>query len=277
MKSYQPLPHLTVFQSALFQTTTTVIHTDDHLLLVDPNWLPQEVEHIAAFVAEHGAGKPNYLLFTHSDYDHIIGYGRFPDCTTLASLSFTRHPRAAAQLKQATDWDDANYVLRDYPVVYPSIDDPIAGDGTRRTLGTDDYEFYQAPGHNYDGLLTWNRSRGVLIVGDYLSNVEFPYVYESFRAYRATLAKLETILATGEVRALVSGHGDPTTDPAEMRHRLAESREYLDELETAVRAGVDYDFQKIRDRYAFPVIMQDFHDKNVALLRQELGLSSGPG
>ena len=39
-------PNITVFESALFRTTTTLLETDDLLLLVDPNWLPSEIENI---------------------------------------------------------------------------------------------------------------------------------------------------------------------------------------------------------------------------------------
>ena len=42
----------TVFESELMQTTCTLIQRPDHLLLVDPNWLPSEVEAIAEEVDE---------------------------------------------------------------------------------------------------------------------------------------------------------------------------------------------------------------------------------
>jgi hydroxyacylglutathione hydrolase len=76
-------PQVRVFQSALFQTNTTVVTTDDMVLLVDPNWLPLEIAEIRQFVeTQSGGKKPIYLLFTHSDYDHIIGY-RALYCTRL--------------------------------------------------------------------------------------------------------------------------------------------------------------------------------------------------
>ena len=67
-----------LLESDLFRTVTTIIEGEDFLLLVDPNWLPREVEFIAREVDRRRAGKQLYLLFTHSDYDHIIGYERFP-------------------------------------------------------------------------------------------------------------------------------------------------------------------------------------------------------
>ena len=67
-------PNVTVFQSALFQTNTTVVQTNDLVLVVDPGWLPQEVNAIRQYVDEIRGFKPVFLLFTHSDYDHIMGY-----------------------------------------------------------------------------------------------------------------------------------------------------------------------------------------------------------
>jgi glyoxylase-like metal-dependent hydrolase (beta-lactamase superfamily II) len=262
-------PNLTIHESQLFRTTSTIIYTDDYVLIVDPNWLPAEVDGLAALTTAHGAGKEKFLLFTHSDYDHIIGYGKFPGFTTIASRAFVDNPKREAQLAQAVAWDDEYYITRDYPLVYPTIDRPVSGDGTEMRIGKDNYVFYQAAGHNYDGLLTFNRSKGILVVGDYLSNVEFPYVYHSFSDYRATLDKLDTLISTGEVKVLVTGHGDHTTEQAEMEKRIQDSRDYLDELTTAITANSDFDLDKWLGRYDFPQIMTKFHEKNVALLQSE--------
>jgi len=263
--------HLVVFESALFRTTSTCIWTDDYVLIVDPNWLPAEVFHIHRFIEWRSKGKELYLLFTHSDYDHIIGYGAFPGFTTIASQRFVDNPDKARQLQQAIDWDDEYYIQRDYaPLTYPAIDLPIAEEGQTMRIGQDDYVFYQAPGHNYDGLLTFNRSRGILVVGDYLSNVEFPYVYHSFAGYRATLATLKKLVASGEVNTLITGHGDYTTDRVEMERRITDSFDYLQQLETSVKTGEAFDFDGLMQRYSFPVIMRQFHDKNLALLRVEM-------
>ena len=137
-------------------------------------------------------------------------------------------------------------------------------------IGQDDFLFYQAPGHNYDGLITFNQSKGILIVGDYLSNIEFPYVYHSFQAYRATLATLGRLIDSGKVTLLVTGHGDATEDITEMHTRLRESYAYLDQLEVAVASDKAFDETVLFQRYDFPGIMKEFHDKNVAVMRKQL-------
>ena len=65
---------LLLFESALFRTTTTLFYNEDLLLLVDPNWLPGEVAEIRHWVQQLRGTRALYLLFTHSDYDHIIAY-----------------------------------------------------------------------------------------------------------------------------------------------------------------------------------------------------------
>jgi glyoxylase-like metal-dependent hydrolase (beta-lactamase superfamily II) len=274
MRQHYLSPKLTIFESELFRTTSTCLHTDDYLLIVDPNWLPSEVATIRAYCDKHGTDKKKYLLFTHSDYDHIIGYGAFPAYTTIASQRFVDNPERDEQLKQTQNWDDEYYIKRPYPLTYPMIDEPVTSDGITRKFGGDDYAFFQAPGHNYDGLITFNRSQGVLIVGDYLSNIEFPYVYHAFADYRATLDKLEQLLNTETVRFLITGHGDHTSSPKEMHQRLADSRAYLDAIDKSVTGQQPFDFDRFITRYDFPVIMRCFHDKNVALRQAEVTKSS---
>lgn len=262
-------PDCVVFESALFRTTSTLIVGEDHLLLIDPTWLPGEVAAIAKYATARSGKRECYLLFTHSDYDHIIGFGAFPDYRTLASAAFVGNPDPEAPLRQIQEFDDAYYIHRRYPIAYPRIDDVLDGP-TTRVLGGETYAFYPAPGHNPDGVLTLNRDRGILAVGDYLSNVEFPYVYDSVARYRDTLRCLEGILDGEDVRLLVSGHGDATTEPAEMQHRIAESRAYLDELEESVRHDRPFDLDRLFRRYAFPGIMRKFHAGNLELMRKHV-------
>ena len=270
MKLPLDTPTLTLFESALFRTVTTLVVGTDHLLLVDPNWLPEEIDYIVERVTPLREGRRCYLLFTHSDYDHIVGYGRFVDFEVIASAALVTNPGREQVLRQNRDFDDQYYITRDYPYTYPRVDRVVAEEGAQLQLGGETYTFYQAPGHNRDGLLTFNRERGLLIVGDYLSNIEFPYVYHSFADYRTTLAKLQRLVDTGDVRLLITGHGDTTADLVEMHRRIDESYSYLDGLEASVRAGTPYDFAGLMRRYAFPGVMRTFHEANVELMRREL-------
>ena len=268
MRTIYSSDHLRVFQSALFQTNATLLRGAHFQLLVDPNWLPEEIQFLRKRTAE--TRSRNLLLFTHSDYDHILGYGAFPDWETIASRAFVDNPKAAEQVEQILQFDDDYYIERDYKIVYPTIDHAISGDGTTLELDGETLHFFQAPGHNADGLLTLCARNRVLLAGDYGCAVEFPYLYHSLADYRTTLDKIEALLRENRFDVLVPGHGSVAESPQEVHHRLAESRAYLDELEAHVRTGAPFDEERLFRRYRFPRLMRRFHAANVDLVRREL-------
>ncbi len=107
---------VTVFQSALYQTTSTIVETSDLPLVVDPTWLPQEVMEIRHYVDMIAQERPIYLMFTHSDFDHIIGYGAFPEAITSGSKEMEEHPEKEQCLEMITQFDHKYYLGRDYPL-----------------------------------------------------------------------------------------------------------------------------------------------------------------
>ena len=261
---------LVVFESALFRTTTTLIIGDDYLLLVDPNWFPIELDFIGSYIQDLDHRGEKYLLFTHSDYDHIIGYQTFKEYTTIASQNFVDNPDKQKVLDQIILLDDDNYVKRAYEVIYPVINLVIKKHKEQISLGSDEYTFHQGRGHNKDGLITLNKSKGILVVGDYLSNIEFPYLYDSFKLYKETLLTLEHIINDNEIKTLVSGHGDVTHLKSEMVKRIKDSRSYISSLEFSIKNDSPFDLQSLLSKYDFPEVMTKFHNKNIKLLKEEL-------
>ncbi len=272
MKLQYEHPSLVIFESELFRTTTTLVLGEGYLLLIDPNWLPREIAFIHAYVERVCGNRTCYLLFTHSDYDHIIGYGKFKGFETIASQNFVSNPKQVDILAEIATFDDQYYIQRDYAIEYPSIDHRIESSSSMK-LGIETYEFYQAVGHNSDGLISYNSDRGVLIVGDYLSNIEFPYIYESVAKYKETLEQLERIIENNSVQILITGHGDATHDKNEMLQRLQDSHTYIEQLEASVRNQQAFNEAILWQRYQFPKIMQAFHQANMELLKKELALS----
>ena len=264
-------PNLTVFESALFRTTSTVVETEDLLLLVDPNWLPTEIENLQQAVKRKQGDKPLYLLFTHSDYDHIIGYRAFENAQIIASQAFVDNKDKTSILQQINDWDDENYIKRNYPIDYPTVDIVIKVDGQQLQIGETTLTFYLAPGHNIDGVFTIIEPLGIWIAGDYLSNIEFPYIYHSSSEYEATLSKVQPILAKHAPKILVTGHGDVALTSQEILQRQTDSYAYIKALRTAIQQDQPFDFGSLMKNYDFPKIMKQFHDGNIALLKKELG------
>lgn len=261
---------ITVFQSALFQTTSAVVEGAGFVLVVDPTWLPQEVEDIAEFVRSIRAGRAVYLLFTHSDFDHLLGYGAFPDAITIASRAFQESTRKERSVQTVRTWDSEYYVQRPYAVSYPEISVAAAGDGQELVLGETRFTFYAAPGHNPDGLWTVIEPHGILIAGDYLSDIEFPYIYHSSTAYEETLRKLDGILERHSIHILVPGHGQVTTDRREMKARQQRSFDYITALRRYLTSGDQAAIDAMLADCAFPLGMASFHAGNQTLMRKEL-------
>lgn len=262
--------HLTVFQSALYQTTSTVFENEDLVLIVDPNWLQEEVYQIRDYVAMNKGMRPVYLLFTHSDYDHILGYSIFPEATTIASQAFVDKQGKDKIVKDIQDFDERFYLKRDYPLVYPSIDIIISKEEEVLEIGSTKLQFYLAPGHTDCGLFTLIASQGIFIAGDYLSDVEFPFVYDDFKRYKATLLKVQSIFDQFPISTLIPGHGSVTKDQSAMNDRIQWSFEYLDELFDHLENESDFDLAKWFARYPFRKGLEKPHEENITLLKQIL-------
>ena len=97
-------------------------------------------------------------------------------------------------------------------------------------LGDIELELHVADGHTVDGTALFARSLGVLVVGDYLSDVEIPWISPggSLDVYRATLARLAPLVEAAET--VIPGHGAPHGRDAALR-LIDEDLGYLDSLE----------------------------------------------
>lgn len=260
----------TVFQSALYQTNATVVHTDDLVLLVDPGWLPGEIDEIRHCVGSR-RGKPVFLAFTHSDYDHILGYRAFPGARAIASRALAEHPDPERIIAQIRDFDEGYYIVRDYPLEYPRIDHPVGDDGETLRVGGTTLRFDPAPGHTADGLFIRVEPGGLFIAGDYLSDLEIPFVDHSSLAYERTLQKAGRFIGEDRIQLLIPGHGAVTADPAEMARRLDSSRQYLRRLREAVlRDDPAPELERQIAGYPFPKFLSECHRKNRALILKEL-------
>jgi hydroxyacylglutathione hydrolase len=265
---------LTVFESELMQTTCSLIQGDDYVLLVDPNWLPSEVEYIAAFVQDIQQGRKLYLFFTHSDYDHIIAYEKFRlGAEIIVSQALLDNPQKEDQLEEIRKFYDQYYLKPPWPITYPDTADIVVkGEQEVHQLGQTAYYFFQAPGHNADGLIAWCPDTGILLSGDYLCDVEFPFIYHSIAEYQTTLFTLKQIINTGSVRFLVPGHGNIASSQDEIQNRLAAANWYLQHLTDSVINDRLFPEAELWARYPhFPVIQQKYHQDNLALAQKEIG------
>lgn len=260
---------ITIFQSQLYKTTSTVIRTDDCIIVVDPTCLPNEIAEIRAEVDRVKGNRPIYLFFTHSDWDHIIGYGAFPEAVVIASKALHNHPNQQEILDEINTFDDSYYIDRDYKVSFPQVDIVIEKDAQEIMIGDNTkLTFYLAPGHTNDSIFAVIEPLGIWLAGDYLSDVEFPYIYFSSEAYINTLEKTEEILRDYSIDFFIPGHGKFTTDTQEILRRKNKSLHYITQLKIAIQTNTssDYLFRK----YDYLISMKHCHEQNKLLMKQEL-------
>jgi glyoxylase-like metal-dependent hydrolase (beta-lactamase superfamily II) len=262
---------VTVFQSSLYMTLSAVIETEDMVMVVDPTWLPHEVEEIRQHAAAVRRGRPLYLLFTHSDYDHILGYTAFPDAMVIASKAFAIKSEEDKEeiIEQIKTFDDEYYIIRDNELIYPQVDIQTEFDGELLQVGDTRIVFYQAPGHNRDGIFSIVEPLGILIAGDYFSDIEFPYIYVSSDQYVESLHKLDYILDKHQIRLLIPGHGSISENHNEMKRRKRESLDYIDAMRLHIRRDEQTAIDNLIVHCPFPRNMSKFHSNNQQLMKKE--------
>ena len=265
-------PNVTIFQSALFQTNSTVVRTDDVVLVVDPAWLPEEVTMIRAYVDAIREDRQVFLVFTHSDYDHIIGYKAFKADKVFMSEAMAKNPQKESIVEQMVDFDQKYYIRRAYPLEYPEGDFMVYRDGVQYRHSGTKMAFYLTPGHTADSMMLVVWQLGLCIAGDYLSNIEFPFIYHSSVEYEQTLEKMPRIHDRNWFTRLIPGHGDPALTIAEWLHRRTESLAYIYALRESIATGVPFDIDSLWSRYKFPKLQLKYHEDNAALMRRELEL-----
>jgi len=198
--------HVDVLTSGIWQTTTTIVSNRGACAVIDPAYFPRELDAIAARVAE--LGRAEAVVFTHGHWDHVMGHTALPDAPVWVSGTLERSiasgdARAARYLEDARQFDSRWYVPRPHGHRWPARLRGV-GDGEAIELAGLAIHALHLPGHSPDGLGLRIDALGLLLVGDYLSPCEIPFIDDA-AAYRATLQRL--IEVAGEVREVIPGHG----------------------------------------------------------------------
>ncbi|MEA2374185.1 MAG: hypothetical protein QOD53_648 [Thermoleophilaceae bacterium] len=218
-----------VVTSRLWQTTATAIRHGEEAVLVDSLYFPDELELLPTLLAQ-ASFRPNGLLATHADYDHLLGRLAFPDLALgvgqLTAERLQAEPGTAQ--RDLRDADAEHYVKRPAPLSLGAFQAlPVPG---YVGLGETEIELHPAEGHTRDGMALMVREAGLLVCGDYLSDVEVPLIAAagSLADYRDTLGRLSGLVDNADV--VVPGHGSPH-DRDTARRILEEDLAYLDALE----------------------------------------------
>lgn len=215
------------FESALWETSSLLLAADGRGVVIDPAVSAEEVARIAARVDELGV-RVTHVLATHADWDHVCGIAAFPEAT--ATMSEAAAARLAARAAEATV---AERAARSGVAIAgePRVDRAFAP-GSALQAGPFVVETLALAGHTPDGVAYRVRELDVLVVGDHLSAVEFPFA-TSTAAYRATLAGLLELLRRDPPGRVVPGHG-PELSAAEAAAIAEADLAYLWELHRSV-------------------------------------------
>jgi glyoxylase-like metal-dependent hydrolase (beta-lactamase superfamily II) len=218
-----------VVTSRLWQTTATCLRAGEESFLIDSPYFPDELELLPMLLSQAGF-EPSGLLATHADWDHLLGRFAFPGLALGVATSSAERLRAepGAAQRALRDADGEQYVKRPAPLSLGSYQPlPVPG---RMQIGDEEIELHPTGGHTVDGVALLARWAGLLVCGDYVSDVEIPWISPggSVAEYRATLARLATLAE--ECEAVVPGHGAPHDRPRALQI-IDEDLGYLDALE----------------------------------------------
>jgi glyoxylase-like metal-dependent hydrolase (beta-lactamase superfamily II) len=210
--------------SALWQTNAVALRSGEEAMLIDSPYFPDELEMLPEVLRQSGF-EPAGLLATHADWDHLLGRLAFPQASLgVAESTATRiREEPGVAQKKLRDADNSYYVHRPRPLSLGSYQPlPVPG---KLELGGEEIELHPGEGHTSDGMILFARWCGVLVCGDYLSDVELP-TWSEKPLYSATLERLRGLVAEADV--VVPGHGSPMPRDAAQRV-LEEDVAYLDE------------------------------------------------
>jgi glyoxylase-like metal-dependent hydrolase (beta-lactamase superfamily II) len=218
-----------VVTSRIWQTTATAVRHGGECVLIDSPYFPDELEILPTLLAQAGM-EPDGLLATHADYDHLLGRLAFPGLALGVGWPTAERLRGepGAAQRELRDADAEHYVVRPAPLSLGAYQELPAPGSVE--LGDAELELHPADGHTPDGTAFFARFAGVLVCGDYLSDVEIPMIAAagSLEDYRATLARLAPLVEAAET--VVPGHGSPHSRATALRI-LDEDVDYLDALE----------------------------------------------
>jgi hydroxyacylglutathione hydrolase len=214
-------------QTPLWQTNALLARSGDEVLLCDPCFTPEEIERLASTARD--AGGAIHLLITHGDFDHVCGIGYVPEATVTTGAA------TAARITSGTASEELTAAGAEWGIEWRSDlrVDRVVEPG-RFECGAFAVETLEASGHTADGLAFILLEQGVLLPGDYLSDMTYPFIGAGLDRTIATTRRLLEALERLEIRRVVPGHGRSLT-PHEAKAVGEADLAYLESLGEAAR------------------------------------------
>ncbi|WP_259336092.1 MBL fold metallo-hydrolase [Clavibacter californiensis] len=184
-------------------TTSTIVTGGSDALVIDPAWLPDELDALGRTLEARGLRVTGGFA-THAHHDHLLWHPRLGSAPRWASpetarLAGTERAGLVEQLGAGFPTELVELMGRVQGVEgeLPAESTPLGS--TVRLIVHDGH----APGHT----AVWLPEQRVLIAGDMLSDIEIPLPFwpDDLPAYVRALDLLAPIAA--EARVVVPGHG----------------------------------------------------------------------
>lgn len=118
---------------------------------------------------------------------------------------------------------------------------------------------------SWPSLFTVVEPQGIFLSGDYLSDVEFPFIASNYNDYVNTINTAGHIMLNHNITTQIPGHGSVTQNQEEMMKRINHSKYYLDQLLLDNDELEDY-FKK---EYKFFDGMKNIHYENREIANRE--------
>ncbi|KZE39202.1 MBL fold metallo-hydrolase [Microbacterium sp. T32] len=235
-------PGVLVATSRVMQMNTTVVVDSGRVLLIDPGWMPDELDALAVTLRERGLTVAEGFA-THAHHDHLLWHPWFGEVPRWASartaelavvereaLVSALGPELPAELVELMGRVDAGSPTFDVELV--------VHDG-------------HAPGHT----AVWLPGPRVLVAGDMLSDVELPLPFDpdDVPAYERALEILEPYARAA--RVVIPGHGNVGTDPfarweADRRYIADVRRTGESDDPRRANAGMEEEYARLRELLA---------------------------
>lgn len=258
--------NIVVFQSAFWQLNSTCALDSGTTFVWDPAYTPTEMEAIYRR-SNRDQGAHRYLIYTHGDFDHIVAGTLFDQFIRVGSQEMEAKKNKTASCNQIAAVDQEFYISRPDPVQFPRLELKIKADlPFKIRLGDTDVCFFKAGGHTIDGIFTVIPALGLWVAGDYLSDIEFPFIEDDIQAYFNTLDTAKAILKEFEIKTMVPGHGSIAKDRADILARINQSFQYLESLLTKK------DIKDWRESWGyspFGAFLDKMHLKNIEHVRAQ--------
>ncbi len=224
------VPGITVSTSKIMLTNSIILSSQGEAFLIDPAWMPDELEAIGDFLLEQDL-KILGGFATHAHHDHLLwhpSFGGAPRWASAQTAKLATDHRVGLIAALGPDFPasltDLMGRVHQVPGTIPEECNP-AGIDIEQIVHDGHF-----PGHT----ALWLPQQRVLIAGDMLSDVELPLplhpggladYQRGLADYQQGLEVLAPFARKAEI--IIPGHGHIGTDPGQ---RLDADRAYLDEV-----------------------------------------------